>query len=469
MDHLLICYILTPNNFQIKRFLQSKPICWVKTSLVFDFQTHRLEALSKALLELNKLAPDNQGILTGLFMHLIRGIDSEPKTVPHYVKRSLIQLRASSISERFGMVFLHDLQLKSESQLVLPQVDSEDDQDVLQSLMLHTKRKTTKINRRPGEGPSVAYPFGSVISFAKLRYEVENDPLNIIQTWRYDPSWRVGRDASSLFISFTIQIWMMLQDAFRYPASDEIETLDDAMDTWSASKVINTLRNPKMIAMATGLKGSVPGKKLEGFRSRFHTFFPQPEDGTPPRGSQWRNFFQEYHGMKGYIKQYHEQLESAEDPESLNEEMETIFSRIQCLPISYKFMSRHNGKVWTKEANTDRIIVITNPLYYKMKEIGGKTSRVGQQRHANKNPQAFKKSMLKSIGIPEETLDVVDRQKRKERKQKNMQRSVGAKGRRLPPHLKAAPTEGGWIDSNIHHDELIISSKYIISRWKANI
>jgi hypothetical protein len=141
---------------------------------------------------------------------------------------------------------------------------------------------------------------------------------------------------AKLFITFTRQIWLMLRDEFRYPDWKEISTLNDAVETWSVSQVVHRLRRPKMIPLTTGLVEDIPGWKLDGFREKFHSFFPLPEEGRPPRGSQWLN----------YIKEYYETIV---EHGFVVEEMETLFSRIQCLPVSTKFTKVSRGNVWLKD------------------------------------------------------------------------------------------------------------------------
>jgi hypothetical protein len=113
--------------------------------------------------------------------------------------------------------------------------------------------------------------------------------------------------------------------------------------------------------------------------------------------------------------------------------MKTLFSRIQCLPVAFKFTSNERGKVWSKETSSDRISMVTNPHYYKVEEVRGSWRRTnGNQQHVNKKPQDLRNSMMKNLGVQE----VVQREEeinRQREKRRNNTRSAKSQDKRQPP------------------------------------
>ena len=58
-----------------------------------------------------------------------------------------------------------------------------------------------------------------------------------------------------------------------------------------------------------------------------------------------------------------------EDRQALTDAISDIFRQIQCLPVVVTPTPKSKGKVWT--ASQEGIHLLTNPIFYKLKSIGG--------------------------------------------------------------------------------------------------
>ncbi|KAF8119963.1 hypothetical protein EV363DRAFT_1141079, partial [Boletus edulis] len=115
------------------------------------------------------------------------------------------------------------------------------------------------------------------------------------------------------------------------------------------------------------------GWRQPGFAERTDTFFPEPSSNSKPaRRSPWSIFW----SKPGYIWEYHELVKeySASGELEIVDRLHMIFSLLQTLPDASKGSSNTPGKTWKSEDN--RIVLITNPKFYK---IDGISQEKGQR------------------------------------------------------------------------------------------
>jgi hypothetical protein len=217
---------------------------------------------------LNKLQPPNLGIITGVLMHLIRCIDSTPLIVPAHVRASLASLRIKEMQQTFGWMVLHNLQIPASGATdddnldVLEDVEQKDDQDVLRSLNMGLdKKQKVAWRRRPGDAPSVAYPLGSMPTWAELVKALRSQPWIIMEDWTFDPIWTTSITASKLFVQFSRQIWLLLHPVWIavVQPTTPIKTLEDAMESWSLSAICSMLTSAQFLPCNAQLKGARRG------------------------------------------------------------------------------------------------------------------------------------------------------------------------------------------------------------------
>jgi hypothetical protein len=390
---------------------------------------------------LHKLQPPNLGIITGVLMHLIRCIDSTPLIVPAHVRASLASLRIKEMQQTFGWMVLHNLQIPASGATddddldVLEDVEQKDDRDVLRSLNMGLDFKEKKVWRgRPGDAPSVAYPLGSMPTWSELVKALRSSqPWIIMEDWTFDSTWTTSISASKLFVLFSRQIWLLLHPAWiAVQPTPPIKTLEEAMGSWSLSEICSKLTSAEFLPCNAQLRGARRGRPDKSFKDRFRTFFPE---NSAPQGSQWNLFWE----RPGYIGEYHHLRQTISDEdgrERLDDEIQHIFRHIQCLPNSHAHTSMFRGRVWSKR--DDGIELVTNPLFYKIVEIG---ARPGPGLKKTRKPvvrgqKGFASDLLKLEGFDEEAARQAIAEERSRRRIINAKKSAKSKAKRKPPNKK---------------------------------
>src|SRR5277367_5481516 len=103
----------------------SNPILWIPSHIWFNFLSKRMQSIYQVQHQLYTTHPPNYGILMGLLTYLLQSILFTPQTVSSYVNESLALLQFHQVVDRFGMFFLHDLNLNQ--RICLPPVLRKDD------------------------------------------------------------------------------------------------------------------------------------------------------------------------------------------------------------------------------------------------------------------------------------------------------------------------------------------------------
>src|SRR5215471_2993752 len=112
--------------------MNSNPILWIPSHLWFHALERRIRTICHVQCKLHTIRPPNYGILTGLLSYLLQSVLYTPPTTSSHVNESLALLRFRQVVDRYGMFFLHELDLTKE--ICLPEVLPMDDMKVLQSL-----------------------------------------------------------------------------------------------------------------------------------------------------------------------------------------------------------------------------------------------------------------------------------------------------------------------------------------------
>jgi hypothetical protein len=115
------------------------------------------------------------------------------------------------VQQRFRWMVLHNLNIQGSSGSdqdgdgdndvnMLEEVQDKDDLDVLRSLGIGPndvlQRRSQK--GRPGDGPSIAYPLGTMPTWTELVKAIQEKPLEIIKSWIYNPSWTMSTKAEKI-------------------------------------------------------------------------------------------------------------------------------------------------------------------------------------------------------------------------------------------------------------------------------
>ena len=224
-------------------YLASDPIMWVKSEVYQRFLCYHITLLKDLQIKLSRRRPANYGSLTSLIMHLIRLSVTTPQAKHGFLHDALADLKFGPIIERFGMFFLHDLDLDT---CFVPEIDGEDGQEA-KRLFKTTGKAAHHIPMV--SVPTALHPLGCAPTWAQVVMTMDANPTQLIWGWVWDDSWASNRTAASLFIDFTVDMWLslnpnpgLLQVDPPYP-----QTLEDAMKTWSAESLLATFTVCKML------------------------------------------------------------------------------------------------------------------------------------------------------------------------------------------------------------------------------
>jgi len=393
-----------------------------------------------AIQQVYRREPENKGVICGVLMHLIRSIDSTPTDVPAHVRESLSALKMRQVVSRFGMMFIHDLDLSPNSETTLPGVRPCDDRDVLSQLELSSKnRKRKRIFQ--DNSRSIEFPLGKRPTWNQVKDIMKKNPLLIIRHWTPSLFYsHRGTTAGILFVKFTRGFWVLLKTEHIIPpeVEEEVENLDQAMAIWSASNVSISIKNSVFILNRSGVNGAVPGgNESRSFRERSIIYFPSPGI-LPPSGSKWFPFF---NAKVGYIHEYHKSLDllqEDEEKDGLKESIGDLFNEIQCLPESEGFTSRKEGRTWPRAKGEDGIAIIVNSRHMKFMSIGSvRQVNTGPSRpHVTRPNTEVLSELYRKEGLVAQGLQREMRRWKEKKKRVDAHRSVKTKNARRPPQRK---------------------------------
>jgi hypothetical protein len=344
-----------------------QPILWILSSLWFRFLERRIVELRFTIERIakQKPVPPNHGILTATLMHLLRCSITNPQKIPDFVVHALRDLDAGSISDHFGMVFLHDLDLtswKSEKMQM-----KQDDRNVHEHM--HSKEtKKRQIDNADVEDSSGDYPLGRTPTWATVKATLDDDVTRLLKPWIWKPNWdHMDELARRLFVHFAKGIWLSVVDEHLCPNELAIHSLEDAMKSFSVESIDNLVREPTYESCNAGLTGPVLGTHQASFRERRTVFFP-PSTHQFVDGSVWEPF-----AAIGHINLYHTTSAGLTEEQltNLHSALDVLFAGVQCLPSSTLCGGKSQGKIWKSKSPS----FVTNPLFYRLDSVGSSKRR----------------------------------------------------------------------------------------------
>jgi len=353
------------------------------------------------------------------------------------------------------MFFLHDLDLTRE--ICLPEVLPMDDLKVLQSLgVTLTRKKNNNLPSPVDPDPSNHHPLGEAPTWAEVERCIEEEPWKLMRTWNWSEE-RLGSlnlTACQLFQKFTIQIWTCLNTRWRTDQEAiRPTTLQEALKCWTLEFVHARIKSVAFVACNANLPGSVPGRRMSSFSDRQSLYFPTSSD----------NLVHYWHLLAihpGYIAEYQDICSklSPDDVEELNSDLATLLSECQCLPQSTQTSEGTSGTqqaIW--KGKNQRILVLTNPLFYKLGHISNSSHRSSIRAPPTHTPtKVLQTHLLEQAGIPNDiarkTLNWSRSLQKKAYAKGN--RSHKAKNRRAPPQRQKKHR-----DASTDDDDTDVSSK----------
>lgn len=387
---------------------------------------------------LESARPSNYGMLTGLLTHMLRSVVSTPIEVPAFVNESLALLNARQLVDRFGMLFLHNLNLRRDNPL--EDIQSEDDFGVLQAIGITDNLKKGKA-RLPTPQPedNDIYPLGLNPTWKEIITCFRETPWLLMRSWAWRAEWsQLNNHAIKLFLLCTNHLWMSLNSQWLFTGSAPLSTtLEEAMKSWTVGEVHNTIRSLRFLPCNAGLEGSITGKRVKTFSERRVIFFPDDMSAEHPT-SVWQPLARQ----PGYIHEYHEVVNSLDvaEKDNLNLALETLLAHTQCLPNGFRGSkkSKVRGAIWTWDRD-GTVEVLANPMFYKLVQVGNggeKKSKRPRKAPLHRSIKELEISLVEHCGYDHRVARQAVNWKRKNSRRKNANRSNQAKGKRVPPRRK---------------------------------
>ena len=412
----------------------SNPILWIPSHIWFKFLSKRMQTISHVQRRLYTIQPPNYGILTGLLTYLIQSVLFTPQKVSSYVNESLALLRFRQVVDRFGMFFLHDLDL--DRKICLPPVLRMDDLGVLKALGVNLNKK--KPDRSLDlDVPTEDCPLGEAPSWKDVQRCIKEHPWKLMRPWVWsDNLGLLNQTACQLFQHFTTHIWTCLNLKWR-TNQDPIRpsTLQDAIHCWTLNEAHAQIKSVSFVPCNAELLGNVPGRRVPSFADRQSLYFPATSSGLV-------GYWKLMNTKPGYIAEYLEICErlTADEVSDLDADLSTLLSECQCLPLSIRIPeSEKNTQQVIWKAHKQDILVLTNPKFYKLVRISN-TLRHSSKRAppAHTPKKALQMSLLELDGVSQDVARRVVNWSRALQKWSydKTQKSGQAKNRRVPPQPK---------------------------------
>ena len=356
-----------------------------------------------------------------LFSYLIQASAITPDIRIADLSSSLAVLCFAPVAERYGLFFLHELDLETGD---LPEIVDADDGRLLR--ILKVKRRRNQAVRRLREVELNQDGIES-ITWPELVNYVADHPTEFLHLFTWEDELVVNECAIDLFERFTREYWMSLSAEYvDQGALPPITCIKDAIEWWSVESLCaKTKHEVEFMPCNAGLTGAITGRKHPSFQERRSVFFPGPEV-QHTRSSSW-NAFKE-HG--GYLEEYYKVLrnKSEEAVEETHAALDVIFSKLQCLPFI-----ANKAVLWSRRLDNLKLKVVVNPLYYRITTIkstprGKRAPRVTAS-NALLQQRIFKKSGAGDLStvhlsrkrarrIREHEEEITEREARKEAKRK---------------------------------------------------
>ncbi|KAL4064649.1 hypothetical protein J3A83DRAFT_4376894 [Scleroderma citrinum] len=391
--------VMSELSSRVQKFLLSDPILWIRSEVWFEFLAQHIKALQIAQTLIKKLDPPNLGILTGIICHMIRCTSTTPIILDHHIRESLALLQYSRRTPHLDAVQQHD------------------DLEVLKLMQAKSRKRNERLTlpRVPLIDDDEQFPIGNMPTWSRL--------VKTIQL--------VGK----LFVQFTCQIWIQMDEAWLTDPQQRLEptSLQDAIQCWTPNHTFKALQACTFKACNAEIPGSpLVGRRQPSFSERANIFFPDPEGERPAQRSPWSVFW-----MKpGYIWEYHRSMKERNllDRLEIDHGLQKIFSLLQTLPDSTKGTAKTPGKTWSVDG--DKVILVTNPKFYKIKGISTAKEQHQTRRKTSRVLKPRKKlqmDLMEHAGYEELLASKMISMERQRLQQARKKRSGRAKNAHQPP------------------------------------
>jgi hypothetical protein len=365
-----------------------------------------------------------------------------PPIVNTYVRESLWLLRFQNIVERFGMFFLHDLDMNLD--ICVPEIRDWDDADVFRTMGVSQNAKI-KFARRHGLSSKLLphanreeYPIGRDPTYQTLQSALKREPWNIMRKWEWmndleefgmAEDGSIAQIASMLFQKATGHLWLLLNKGWTYGEDVALinpKDLREAMECWSLDKIHRRLPSYQIRPCNAELRGNIVGQRMVPFRERWKAYFYPEKDGII-----WRHM-RGPRGFVGMFEQEQAKLLTEEAKSELDDALSILFQHVHCLPLGGR-----TGAIW--DIREGSVILLGNPRFYKIDRIGGGTV-TSRRNWTHSNKGDIERGLLELEGRGEADIRRILRMSRALKKIRSS-RSGKSLNRRQPPVSKVVREE----------------------------
>jgi hypothetical protein len=305
--------------------------------------------------------------------YLLRHVLVTPSIKDPDVTYALREMRFEEVIMSHGIFFLHELDLKKNQ---VPGLSSKDSKRLSEAYDTPFKLEKSTKEAPPqmqltSRCATEDYPWGKMVTYSQLNKIIQTVSNQLLKTPdMFPPDSLKHPDSALLFMSFTSQIWLLIAGGFTVDSETSYENLEDAIGVWTLENIREKCSDSIIVHPTyDGLVVERKTKSKDMFGGRRKFFFPLKDDlnGSPLEA------FAKYDPY--YLNMYHQILETQEEESirKLDEDLDLIFSKLQCLPASVR--ERNKDVLWT--THEGKLEFVLNAAYYR---IGGvffeKESRV---------------------------------------------------------------------------------------------
>ena len=273
------------------------------------------------------------------------------------------ELRFEAVMRTLG-IFYMDISLTN---LICAEVPKEDSALLVNLYKVpflagSSSKETARLALIPSQ-LSFQHPWGSSINISQLQDLIDTCPSQFLKSPTFLSEMDVQHpDSAGIFQLFSKDIWNLAGDFFHGTASNlDTSSLSAAMEIWTIRKL---QAHCHQIALhpsfdAIEVEGTLPKTSFLG--RRVHFFPDEDETDTHPCGAFLES-------ETSYLSIYYRASKQSEDSRAkIDEDLDKIFSLLECLPASKK--EKNKIVIWRAEQNLLQFVV--NSSLYRVKRVTG--------------------------------------------------------------------------------------------------
>jgi hypothetical protein len=289
--------------------------------------------------------------------HFMRHVMVTPIPKEIDLVNTLRELRFEEIIRTFG-IFYMDISLKTLFCLQIPKQDSPYLVHVFKTPFITTSdNKAAPLALIPSQ-LSHQYPWGYSIQINQLQELIDTSPSQFLKPPSFLSEDDMQHpDSAGIFRYFSKDIWLLAREDLHQTSSNlDISDLTSAMKIWTTRQL--KIHCHHVVLLPTFDRIEVDGKLPKtSFLGRRSFFFPEEKEiGTHPCHAYLSS-------QTSYLSLYYKAVKQGEDSQRrINQDLDRIFSLLQCLPASIK--KKQKIVIWQSGTERSLQFVINSAFYH---------------------------------------------------------------------------------------------------------